>query len=50
MSERMVRHSFAVSPSLIRWLRKISVKENISLSKIVRDALLAYRKSLEGDK
>lgn len=50
MREKLISHSFAVSPGLIRWLREMSVKRNISISRIVRDALFAYRKSMEGDR
>ena len=37
--ERLVAHTFANYPSLINQLRQISLDKNVSVSKLIREAL-----------
>ena len=50
MREKAISHSFALQPSLLKWIRQEAHKRNISMSKFVLQAILHYKETVNKPK
>ncbi len=47
MTTKMSRTLITLTPTEMRWLKRVSLRKNVSMASIVREALLEYRLHLE---